>query len=62
VVQGDGSNMANAYASSMFYVVTYVLTTLGTFGVILLLSRRFRVGGDQRPGRPEPAQPACTPA
>ncbi|TNF51624.1 MAG: NADH-quinone oxidoreductase subunit NuoN [Burkholderiales bacterium] len=39
VVQGDGSNMANAYASSMFYVVTYVLTTLGTFGVILLLSR-----------------------
>ncbi|HMN93768.1 MAG TPA: NADH-quinone oxidoreductase subunit NuoN [Hydrogenophaga sp.] len=39
VVQGDDSNMANAYASSMFYVVTYVLTTLGTFGVILLLSR-----------------------
>src|SRR5690606_14798980 len=25
--------------SAMFYVVTYVLTTLGTFGVILLLSR-----------------------
>lgn len=43
VVQGaDGlntSNMANAYGSSMFYVITYVLTTLGTFGVILLLSR-----------------------
>jgi NADH-quinone oxidoreductase subunit N len=39
VVQGDASNMANAYGSSMFYVVTYVLTTLGTFGVILLLSR-----------------------
>jgi NADH-quinone oxidoreductase subunit N len=35
----DNSNMANAYSSSMFYVVTYVLTTLGTFGVILLLSR-----------------------
>jgi NADH-quinone oxidoreductase subunit N len=35
----DSSNMANAYGSSMFYVVTYVLTTLGTFGVILLLSR-----------------------
>ncbi len=30
---------ASAYASSMFYVVTYVLTTLGTFGIILLLSR-----------------------
>lgn len=39
VAQGDTSNMANAYGSSMFYVVTYVLTTLGTFGVILLLSR-----------------------
>ena len=35
----DASNMANAYGSSMFYVITYVLTTLGTFGVILLLSR-----------------------
>jgi len=31
---------ASAYASSMFYVVTYVLTTLGTFGIILLLARR----------------------
>jgi NADH-quinone oxidoreductase subunit N len=39
VVQGDSGNAANAYGSSMFYVVTYVLTTLGTFGVILLLSR-----------------------
>ena len=35
----DTSNMANAYGASMFYVVTYVLTTLATFGVILLLSR-----------------------
>lgn len=38
-VGADTSNMANAYGSAMFYVVTYVLTTLGTFGVILLLSR-----------------------
>jgi len=30
---------ASAYASSMFYIVTYVLTTLGTFGMILLLAR-----------------------
>jgi len=30
---------ASAYASSMFYVITYVLTTLGTFGMILLLAR-----------------------
>ena len=35
----DAGNMANAYSASMFYVITYVLTTLGTFGVILLLSR-----------------------
>ncbi|MDH1427669.1 NADH-quinone oxidoreductase subunit NuoN [Comamonas aquatica] len=35
----DPSRAANAYGSSMFYVVTYVLTTLATFGVILLLSR-----------------------
>jgi NADH-quinone oxidoreductase subunit N len=39
VVNGDVHYAANAYSSSMFYVVTYVLTTLGSFGVILLLSR-----------------------
>ena len=30
----------NAYSSSMFYVITYVLTTLGTFGMVILLSRQ----------------------
>lgn len=30
---------ADAYSSSMFYMITYVLTTLGTFGMIMLLSR-----------------------
>jgi len=30
----------NAYSSAMFYVVTYVLTTLGTFGMVVLLSRQ----------------------
>jgi len=39
VVDGDISAVANAYSSAMFYTVTYVLTTLGAFGVILLLSR-----------------------
>ncbi len=39
VVNGDASNAANAYGAAMFYVVTYVLTTLATFGVMLLLSR-----------------------
>ena len=31
---------ANAYSSAMFYAVTYVLTTLGTFGMVILLSRQ----------------------
>lgn len=30
---------ASAYGSSLFYMVTYVLTTLGGFGVIMLMSR-----------------------
>lgn len=39
VVSGHGDAAGNAYGSSMFYVVSYVLTTLASFGVILLLSR-----------------------
>ena len=39
VVGGDAHYALNAYSSSLFYVVTYVLTSLGTFGMILLLSR-----------------------
>ena len=39
VVNGNALAAANAYSSAMFYVVTYVLTTLASFGVILLLSR-----------------------
>jgi len=39
VVNGDTSMAADAYSASMFYSITYVLTTLGTFGVIMLLSR-----------------------
>ena len=39
IVGGDPGNALNAYSSSMFYIITYVLTTAGTFGVILLLSR-----------------------
>ena len=39
VVNGNINSAANAYSSSMFYVVTYVLTTLASFGVILLLAR-----------------------
>jgi NADH-quinone oxidoreductase subunit N len=39
VVSGNTVSAANAYSSAMFYVVTDVLTTLGTFGMIMLLSR-----------------------
>lgn len=39
VVDGNVFSAANAYSSAMFYSITYVLTTLGTFGVILLLAR-----------------------
>jgi NADH-quinone oxidoreductase subunit N len=39
VVNGNTLTAANAYSSAMFYIVTYVLTTLATFGIILLLAR-----------------------
>ena len=39
VVNSNIYSAANAYSSSMFYVVTYVLTTLASFGVIMLLAR-----------------------
>jgi NADH-quinone oxidoreductase subunit N len=39
VANGNVAGAANAYSSAMFYAVTYVLTTLGTFGVIMLLAR-----------------------
>jgi NADH-quinone oxidoreductase subunit N len=40
VVTGNTLSAANSYSSAMFYVVTYVLTTLGTFGTIMLLARK----------------------
>lgn len=39
-VGDDASNTGNAYSAAMFYAVTYVLTTLATFGVMLVLSRQ----------------------
>jgi NADH-quinone oxidoreductase subunit N len=35
----DKTIAPNAYSSAMFYVITYVLTTLGSFGMIMLLAR-----------------------
>jgi NADH-quinone oxidoreductase subunit N len=39
VIDGNTISTANAYSSAMFYVVSYVLTTLAAFGVIMLLAR-----------------------
>jgi NADH-quinone oxidoreductase subunit N len=38
-VNGNTLSAGNAYSSAMFYVVTYVLTTLASFGIIMLLAR-----------------------
>ena len=40
VVDGSAEAAAGAYSASMFYIITYVLTTLGTFGAIQLLARQ----------------------
>jgi NADH-quinone oxidoreductase subunit N len=39
VVGDDRSNMGAAYSSAMYYSITYVLTTLGSFGLIMMLAR-----------------------
>lgn len=40
VVQDQAAATGAAYGSALFYMVIYVLTTLSTFGLILLLSRK----------------------
>jgi NADH-quinone oxidoreductase subunit N len=40
VINGQTTLAANAYSSAMFYIVSYVLTTLASFGVIMLLARQ----------------------
>ena len=39
VINGETTLAANAYSSAMFYMVSYVLTTLAAFGIIMLLAR-----------------------
>lgn len=39
VVNGNQINAESAYSAAMFYAVTYVLTTLAAFGIIMLLAR-----------------------
>ena len=39
VIGANTLSAANGYSSALFYVISYVLTTLGTFGLIMFLSR-----------------------
>jgi NADH-quinone oxidoreductase subunit N len=40
VVDGKTSAAASAYGSAMFYSIVYLVTTLGSFGVVMLLGRK----------------------
>lgn len=40
VMDSSGVHRFNAYSSSLFYAVTYVLTTIGSFAMIMLLARQ----------------------
>ncbi|MEK8028059.1 NADH-quinone oxidoreductase subunit NuoN [Pseudaquabacterium rugosum] len=40
VVNDNPLSAGNAYSSAMFYAITYVLTTLGSFGLVMYLSRQ----------------------
>ncbi len=39
IVDGDSSNAAASYSAAMYYTITYVLTTVGSFGLIMMLAR-----------------------
>ena len=39
VISGDARFALNAYSSAMFYVVAYVIMSVGSFGMILLMAR-----------------------
>ncbi|WP_229422713.1 NADH-quinone oxidoreductase subunit NuoN [Telluria aromaticivorans] len=39
VVDGDSSDAASSYSAAMYYMITYVLTTVGSFGLIMMLAR-----------------------
>lgn len=40
VVNGNLMSANGAYSAALFYVIVYVITTLGTFGMVLLLTRQ----------------------
>src|SRR5262249_38040618 len=39
VVSGNRLSMADAYGAALFYVIVYVIMTLGSFGMLVYLSR-----------------------
>jgi NADH-quinone oxidoreductase subunit N len=58
IVVGDRLRRRTPTASAMFYAITYVLMSLGTFGMILLLSRAgFEAENHRRFQGPEPRSP-----
>ncbi|CAG9273023.1 NADH-quinone oxidoreductase subunit NuoN [Paraburkholderia unamae] len=40
IVDNKATGAASAYSSAMFYSIVYLITTLGAFGVVMLLTRR----------------------
>jgi len=40
VMDGTGMHRFNAYSSSLFYAVSYVMTTIGSFAMVMLLARQ----------------------
>jgi NADH-quinone oxidoreductase subunit N len=39
VIGGNSENAAASYSAAMYYTITYVLTTVGSFGLIMMLAR-----------------------
>jgi NADH-quinone oxidoreductase subunit N len=48
VTNGNTLSASNAYSSAMFYIITYVVTTLGSFGLIMLIAREGHEAEDIR--------------
>ena len=48
VINGNTLSASNAYSSAMFYIITYVVTTLGSFGLIMLIARQGHEAEDIR--------------
>jgi NADH-quinone oxidoreductase subunit N len=40
VIANNTYSASNGYSSAMFYIITYTLTTLGTFGMIMVMARQ----------------------